>query len=685
MTWFQRMRRERIVALATAFALACSGGSDGPSGNTGSIQVAVNPATLTLQQGASGSVSASLTRSGGFTGVVTLAVTGLPTGVTATVTPTQLSGTTASATVNVTVAATVAPQTYSATITATAQGVAQATATYQLTVTALPNYALSVAPAAITIQAGASGGATVNIDRTNFTGAVALALASPPAGITGVFNPTPATANSSMLQISVATSVAAGSYPVTIQGTATGFGAKTTTLTVTVTAPPAGNVNVEYRYCDASQVPAFFAYQDGNGAWQSVTASTTAGVTKFAFTLTQGRGGVLVVLQTEASAVADVMLVGRSRKSRQSLEQLLRVRDGIRGRFTAAPGRPGVALRSVANAYETDVLYASATELAQDGIDNCAVSQPTKTVTGTVAGITAGQYGILSLGSSTVVFDGAATTNPVTFDDVPAGPVDFVATRMTSPGTPPDKVVVLRDLNIPDGGSLPSTINFAAPAATPATATATITGASSGDDLEIFTELVTAKHRLLFWFDLAPSQVATRPWAGLSAANMVSGDFHDVVVFATPRASEGDYRVSLKYVGPVANQTLAIGPVLAAPTISSVATGAYPRFRFQGALPSEYNKGASIDVLSSASAGNVFSIIASGAYLAASGNALAYDLTMPNVAGLTGFPGGARLTAGPNDITASGFGFTGPGIFDLQPNVGSEFKAAAKAATVVVP
>src|SRR5512146_1363213 len=150
MTRMQRQTREGIAAVATALALACGGGGDGgPVGNAGSIQLTVNPTTLPIQQGGSGTVTASLTRGGGFGGVVALAVTGLPTGITPTITPAQLSGTTTSATVSVIADATVTPQTYSATVTATAQGVGQATATYQVIVTAQPNYSLSVVPSAL--------------------------------------------------------------------------------------------------------------------------------------------------------------------------------------------------------------------------------------------------------------------------------------------------------------------------------------------------------------------------------------------------------------------------------------------------------------------------------------------------------------------------------------------------------
>jgi len=665
MIGIQRAGCEWTAALATVLALACVGcADDGPIGNTGSIQVAVDPAVLSVPLGGSGSVTATLTRGGGFSGPVTLAIAGLPAGATTTITPAQLLGTTASATVDVTVGSAVTLGAYTATIMATAQGVGQATTTYQLTVTAAPEYALTVDPTSLTIVGGSSNIVTVSIDRTDFTGEVALALLNPPAGITGAFTPTPTTTNESELVVSVAANVAAGSYPLTIQGTALGPGTRTTTLTVTVPAPPTGG-NVEYLFCAAGDVPAFFAYQDGTGPWQAVTGVASGGTTRYAFTLTQGRGGVLSVYAASAAAVTGTLNAGGMTNLRP----------------VASRHAPRVSSRSsFADGYETFLLYGSTAELAQDGQNACAQDPPTKTVTGTVLGVPAGEYGRVSLGGVSRIFNGAASSNPITFSDVPAGPVDLLGSR-TIPGAAPDKVIVFRNLNIPDGGSLPSVIDFNGTASfAPATATVTITGAA-GDDMEVYTDVVKDDRARALWADLSPSPATTRPWAGLGAAALLSGEFHELTVFASDPTSD-DFRVSLKDVGPVTDQTIAFGPPINAPTASPVVAGAYPRFRFQGALPAEYNKGATIDVYGSE---NVFFILATGAYLTASGSALAYDITMPDVAGLPGFPAAARLTAGSNDVTVSGFGFTGPGIFDPQPTPGTEYKASIRNTAISVP
>ncbi len=879
--------RIAVATFAAAFALACGGGGDdGPSGPTGSIQVAVNPATLTLAQGETGQVTATLTRGGGFTGNVTLTVTGLPAGVTPTVTPAQLTGATTTATVAVAVAPTVAPGTYTATINASAQGVGSATTTYQLTVTATPNYTLAMAPATLTLEQGKSGSATVNINRTNFQGGVALALVAPPAGITGTFTPANSTTNASTLAITVGAAVPPGNYNLTIQGTATGPGVKTTTLALTVTAPAAaaytmtvnpttvtiapgasgttnialtrtnftgnialsvenppvgitgalnpaattgntstltinvgaavapgnytlnlkgtaagltdrtaqvqvtvpapaagvtiaatptalnvqqgqsGNVtiaitrtnftgavtlaatnlptgvtatfnpngtttntstltlavagnaaaatsnititatgpgipnatatvaltvtpagsgsNAVFQFCSASETPIFFAYQDGTGAWQRVNGTTSGTTTNFAFTITQNRGGVMYVHQRSSSIAADASAVGRPINRLQSARRLMEKREAMRG--TRAGRSRTYARSSFVDTYETEVLYASAAELTQLGTDQCAASQPTKTNTGTVAGVAAGQTAILSLGDAFQVFLGGVSTNPVTFDNVPFGTIDFVGSRSAQPFDVPDKLVLFRNLNVPDGGSLPSTIDFNGPASSvPATATATVTNAL-GDELTLMSQLTTANNATAsFYFD-APSTSTTRTWVGLSPQVMVAGDVHGLFLLAGPaNSSSSDGRFMFKFVGAVANQTLALGPNLTAAAATQLAAGAYPRFRFQGTLPAEYQKAVFIDVSPTGGTGNQLFITATGAYLAAAGSASAYDLSMPDVAGLAGFPAASRLTAGTNEAGTTAYGWTGTGIIFVRPEVGFEMKLATKSTNITVP
>jgi hypothetical protein len=59
MTWIKRAGRLGIAGRVTAMALACGGSGDDnvPTGSTGSIQVTVNPATLSIPHGGNGTVT----------------------------------------------------------------------------------------------------------------------------------------------------------------------------------------------------------------------------------------------------------------------------------------------------------------------------------------------------------------------------------------------------------------------------------------------------------------------------------------------------------------------------------------------------------------------------------------------------------------------------------------------------
>ena len=539
-------------------------------------------------------------------------------------------------------------------------------------------YSLSMTPGALTIRAGATGAATININRTNYTGGVEFLLVSPPGNISAAF--TSSTANTAEMVVTVGTSVPPGNYALAIRSIAGDFPYLTLPLPLTVVAAPAAG-QVEYLYCDPTQAPAFFAYQDGTNDWQAVTPSTSSGVVRFRINLTSNRGGVMAVFRTSVDAALSQRRTG-------SILSGKHLSPGTARRLRHSTARrPRLNQSSqIIDVYQTAVLYGTASELADDGALTCAATLPTRTVIGTVTGVSAGQYGIVTLPNATEIFEGGVSTNPVTFSGVPLGWVDLVASRLPQPGMPPNRGVILRDLfNIANAGLLPSPIDFNGPSSfVPATATVDITGAA-GDNLEVFTGLVTATGGDMgFWFELSSSTASSRPWAGLNAENMRPGEFHSLAVFASPPASNGDFRVAVKYPGPVANETIAIGSTVNLPSVSEIEAGAYPRYRFQGSLPAEYNRGVTI-ALDPEDVGNAFFALATTSYLAAAGAAQAYDLAMPNVSALPGFPAAARIGPGLNFVTVDAFGFTGPGSFDVTPALGREFKASDRVSPLIVP
>src|SRR5207247_2507132 len=230
------------------------------------------PAALTIAQGATGTTTVTITRTN-FTGAVTLSLGSAPTGVTGAFDPAAPTGTSSALTVSV--GAAVAPGVYNLTVAGSGSPGSRSTPLSR-TVNATPDYAVSLAPVALTIERGATGTATVTITRTNFTGAVTLSLGSAPAGVTGSFNPAAPTGTSSTLTVSVGAAVAPGVYNLTVDGVGSP-GSRSTPLTLTVSAAP---------YSALSLSPA--ALTIGQGANGSTTVTITRTNFSGAVTLSLG-------------------------------------------------------------------------------------------------------------------------------------------------------------------------------------------------------------------------------------------------------------------------------------------------------------------------------------------------------------------------------------------------------------
>jgi uncharacterized membrane protein len=95
--------------------------------------VAFTTNAATIAAGGSGSLTANITRTGGFAGTVNFAVSGLPAGVTATPTPAAVTGN--STQLNITVAGGTTAGTYNGTLTSTATGTPGTTTPFSVTVT----------------------------------------------------------------------------------------------------------------------------------------------------------------------------------------------------------------------------------------------------------------------------------------------------------------------------------------------------------------------------------------------------------------------------------------------------------------------------------------------------------------------------------------------------------------------
>ena len=551
----------------------------------GSISLALAAAIPSIQQGSSDGVNVNITRAN-YTGAVTLAVTGTPPGVTTTITPN--STTTNQSLVSFAVGAATVPGSYGVTITGSGTNIPSATVTGTLVVTATPSIALSLTPAAGSVQAGGSLTFTVNIVRTNFSAPVTIAVSNAPAGVTTTVTTSPTTGNAATVNVAVSGSTALGLASLTVTASGTGVSNAIATFALTVTQPPVsgGNVTYTFGFCGTTQRPIWVAAQDGSGPWQQVTGSANS----YSFTIT-ARGGVAFVTQGAG-----------------------------------------------ANEFALTLFYASLAELQGQGSTVCPTA-PTKTVNGTVAGLNAAAFGqgLISLGGSSASVSAPATT--FTLNGVRDGALDLVAARLSinlttfAPTT--DKLIIRRGVNVPSGTTLPVLDFNGAEAFDPEQKTVTVTG-TNGEMVSISSFYITGTQSSAFLGSDLPAASTTRPFYAVPTAKQAAGDLH--LLSASATVINGSTLTSLRsssiYFKNAVDQTLPLGATLLTPTFSTIATTPYLRPRVVLAQQADYNRFWLVSYSqSSGGVARTATISMTEGYLGSA----AFDHSMPDFSGVSGW------------------------------------------------
>jgi hypothetical protein len=209
----------------------------------------LTPTSTTVSATAStaGSVTLNTLHQGIFSSAISISATGLPSGVAATFSKTSIAAPgDGSAVATFTVGSAAKAGSYQVTVTATGGGVTQSVPV-TLTVTAGPSFTLSLSASTVTVAKGSSGSIITSTGNYNggFNGQLIVTFSGLPSGVYPSF--TNANAANNMVNITYAlavpSTVAAGTYPVTITDTgnsgvtATGNGVKVTaTFNLVVTA-----------------------------------------------------------------------------------------------------------------------------------------------------------------------------------------------------------------------------------------------------------------------------------------------------------------------------------------------------------------------------------------------------------------------------------------------------------------
>jgi len=272
------------VASSTAagsYPITITGTSGSLTPVTTTITITVPPAAgftltpsataLSIAAGATGTDTITVKDTGTFTGSVSFAASGLPTGVTASFSPTS---STSSSVVTFAVASSTVAGTYPITITGTSGTLTPVTTSIALTITGLGSFSLSASPASLTVAPGASGTDTITVtDVSPFSGSVSFAASGMPAGVTAAFSPVAST-SSSVVTFAVASTTAAGTYPITITGTSGSLSATTSISLIVGTTS------------GACQVVYTISPQNSNAFGAAITIKNTSATALSSWTLT---------------------------------------------------------------------------------------------------------------------------------------------------------------------------------------------------------------------------------------------------------------------------------------------------------------------------------------------------------------------------------------------------------------
>ncbi|MEO9034067.1 MAG: hypothetical protein ABI442_01045 [Gemmatimonadaceae bacterium] len=584
------------MTLATA-AAGCGGGTDGGTSPTTPIVTAgafvVSTSAVSVAQGSTASATITVTRTGSFTGAVTLAVSGLPTGVTATFSSSTIAAGATTSTLTFTTTSTAAAGTTGVTIAGTGSGVSAATASIALTVTApvttgpftmalsvssflvLPSNQLSIPPQ-LTIARNAG-----------FTGAVALSTTGLPLTL-GAFYSTQSLTGTTASVVILDLGTPAGTYTATVHGVATG-GLGERTLTFQIVVAPATPGSIHWKFCSASTPAYFFAVKDGGGPWTRIMPGTD---TVYSFNV--------------ASPTASVAMVTND-----------------------------------SGGYRTSVYQYTAAELAARAASQCVLYQnaSTRTANGSFANVTGFRTSQVGMGWW---FGSANGNGTFSLLNLPSGPLDLVAMRNGDISTlfeiPVDRAIIRRGINPASGATLP-VLDFAASESfAPTTSAWTFNNVGAAEQMSV-SQLFVTPSGSSGAFSLYPGvdrAQTTRTIYGIPLAQTIAGDLHQVVAtintVGVPSAAPN--RASRQIVAYArtltSDRTLSFGPAMPAPSVTAVAAG---RLRATGTLPTEYSAGVSLDVTQTTTA-RFASVHTTKGFLSTTG---VYDIQMPDLSSATGW------------------------------------------------
>lgn len=299
--------------------------------------------------------------------------------------------------------------------------------------------------------------------------------------------------------------------------------------------------------------------------------------------------------------------------------------------FEATP-RVGLAvLRGGPDDYQTVVTYSTRAELEALNSGGCG-SAATKSLTGDIANMGTDQTGV-AMGGAQIYLSGASSAAFV-INGVPTSATDLVAVRMAANATTatPNRIIVRRATNYTN--KIP-TIDWATEGEAPPSGTVSISGIASGEINQMQVDLITAT--TTSFLSAMPVPTGSGIVYGLPAASIAATDWHRLTVNTRNTGSTAG-RQALYFYKAVGNKSIALGPSLATPTVTTVASTPSVRLRFQLQRQPSYGQVVQFFARQTFSSGATrdWIVYLSDGYVGSS--ATSWDVTMPDLSGVPGYP-----------------------------------------------
>ncbi len=520
--------------------------------------------------------------------------------------------------------------------------------------TGTESIALALTPTSATVQQGGSTTVTATITSSGgFGGAVSVDVQAPPSGISASVgsSSTLGAATTVPVGITVAATVAAGTYPLTLRATGNGVAAVTMTFTLMVTTAQSGGA------FSITPQSASLTFEQGSHDSVVVAIARTGGfVGAVSFALTGAPSGLASQFSptsTTASSdtlslVADANLpaqvypltihataaglaeqtaplavtISAAPQPNVAIDfsacfptkvEWVAYQDGT-GPWTHVP-QPGPIYRvnissskggvawvlSNAGSFPIDtverVMLMTKAELTAGPIVACTSATPSGgSLTGSAGGIHAGQAASVTYGGAGAFFDyHFPSDSTFLMQNVPSGPQLLVAFRADSVTPANDRGVIRRNQDIPNGGTL--RVNFDSTEGFPAdTGSVAISGFVSGETFSFGVSYLsgpgcTPSPLFGSGFDLSATS-SPQPFPEIPDSEQAAGEFNAVSVTTfKPGGQARTVQLSRHSLGSAA---VALGAI---PVVTAVSIAEPDTFRLVQAsftLPSDYHTSAQL-------------------------------------------------------------------------------------------